>query len=143
MAFCRWLSTRVGFEVRLPHEAEWQQAATGGQPHNIYPWGPEWVDGVANTHESRLSRTTAVGMYPDGVSGQGVFDLVGNVWEWCMNSRDKPRALTPDRKVGRVLRGGSWRNLQDDARAAFRGGRGLGARISGIGFRVVCVSPIP
>ena len=143
MAFCRWLSTRVGFEVRLPHEAEWQQAATGGQPHNIYPWGPEWVDGIANTTASRLSRITAVGMYPDGVSGQGVFDLAGNVWEWCMNSHDKPRVLTPDRKVGRVLRGGSWDDSQGFARASSRDRHVPGDRDNRIGFRVVCVSPIP
>ena len=64
MAYCRWLSARLGYEVRLPTEPEWQQAATGGNPGNEYPWGPAWVDGCANTDESRLSRTTAVGMYP-------------------------------------------------------------------------------
>ena len=70
MAYCRWLSARLGYEVRLPTEPEWQQAATGGNPGNEYPWGA-WADGNANTSESRLSRTTAVGMYPGGASAAG------------------------------------------------------------------------
>ena len=39
VAFCRWLSARLGYEVRLPTEWEWQQAATGGDPAREYPWG--------------------------------------------------------------------------------------------------------
>jgi formylglycine-generating enzyme required for sulfatase activity len=46
VAFCRWLSTRLGYEVRLPTEWEWQQAATGGNPASEYPWG---VSGIRNT----------------------------------------------------------------------------------------------
>jgi formylglycine-generating enzyme required for sulfatase activity len=38
VAFCRWLSQRLGYEIRLPTEWEWQQAATGGNPANTYPW---------------------------------------------------------------------------------------------------------
>jgi len=47
--FCRWLSARLGYEVRLPTECEWQQAATGGDPANVYPWGPEWDGNRANS----------------------------------------------------------------------------------------------
>ena len=49
VAFCRWLSHRLGFEVRLPTEMEWQQAATGGDLVNVYPWGPNWEDLRCNT----------------------------------------------------------------------------------------------
>ena len=66
VAFCRWLTERMGYEIRLPTEWEWQQAATGGDPANVYPWGPDWDSDRANTNESGLSRTTAVGMYPAG-----------------------------------------------------------------------------
>jgi len=62
MAFCCWLSARLGYEIRLPTEWEWQQAATGGNPANVYPWGPDWDDGRVNTYESGLQRSTAVGM---------------------------------------------------------------------------------
>ncbi len=64
VAFCRWLSDRLGFAVRLPTEHEWQHAATGGVLRNVYPWGPEWDDGPCNTAESGLERTVAVGLYP-------------------------------------------------------------------------------
>lgn len=141
MAYCRWLSKRLGVEVRLPHEAEWQQAATGGDPANVYPWGPDWIDGVANTAgASRLNRLTAVGMYLRGRSAQGVLDLAGNVWEWCLNSFDDPRAGDLKKELRRVVRGGSWSYILGLARD-----RDLvvpGYRSYGIGFRVVCVSPI-
>ena len=42
MAFCRWLSDKLGFEIRLPAEWEWQQAATGGHLENVYPWGSDF-----------------------------------------------------------------------------------------------------
>jgi hypothetical protein len=138
-AFCRWLSSRLGFDVRLPHESEWQQAATSGNAAYVYPWGPEWLGNCANTWESRLSRTTAVGVYPHGASAQQVFDLSGNVWEWCQNQND-PSSRKKDAE--RVLRGGSWNDDPEYARAALRGVYGPDIRTSGIGFRVVCVSPI-
>jgi hypothetical protein len=105
MAFCRWLTARLGFEVRLPTEAEWQQAATGGDPGKEYPWG-DWLEGRANTTESRLGRTTAVGMYPGGASSHGVLDLAGNVWEWCLTRYDEPRKEAAG-DARRVVRGGS------------------------------------
>jgi formylglycine-generating enzyme required for sulfatase activity len=67
-AFCHWLSARLSAEIRLPTEFEWQLAATGGDPARIYPWGREWdpehEPWAANTLESGLNRTTAVGLYP-------------------------------------------------------------------------------
>lgn len=144
-AFCRWLSERLGFEVRLPHEAEWQQAATGGQHQYTYPWGPAWESGRANTNESRLGRTIAVGMYPRGASAQGGLDLSGNIWEWCLSAQDDPRGQGKGKKdkVGPVLRGGSWSYARDLARAASRLRDRPGGRSPSFGFRVVCVSPIP
>jgi hypothetical protein len=68
VAFCRWLSSGLGFEIRLPTEQEWQIAATGGIPENEYPWGSKWLPLRANTYESELNRSTAVGLYPQGAS---------------------------------------------------------------------------
>ncbi len=83
MAFCHWLSARLKFEVRLPTEYEWQLAATGGDPDRKYPWGADWDPAKepwrANTSESELGRSTAVGMYPAGASPAGVLDMAGTL----------------------------------------------------------------
>jgi hypothetical protein len=85
MAFCRWLTDKTGFEIRLPTEWEWQQAATGGHPESAYPWGTEFNTLRCNSKESGLQRTTVVGLYPQGISPVGALDMLGNVWEWCLN----------------------------------------------------------
>lgn len=142
LALCRWLSYRLGYEVRLPTEWEWQQAATGGDAANEYPWGREWDGTRANTRESGLSRTTAVGMYPAGVSPVGALDLSGNLWEWCRSDYEKPRRISTKGSEWRMLRGGSWGLVSIDARAAYRSRPPPGARLDFGGFRVVCSSPI-
>jgi formylglycine-generating enzyme required for sulfatase activity len=142
MAYCRWLSERLGAEIRLPTEWEWQQAATGGQPDYEYPWGTEWIGAYVNTYENRLSRTTAVGVYPRGASAHGVLDLAGNVWEWCLNKYESPRDCDPAGEGPRVVRGGSWHFLRDYARCAYRLNFVPGSRDRFVGSRVVRVSPI-
>jgi len=143
MAFCRWLSQRLGYEVRLPTEWEWQQAATGGDAEREFPWGPEWNSAFANTYESGLNRSTAIGLYPQGAASGGALDMSGNLWEWCLNEHENPERTDVGGDARRVVRGGSWFNEWDRARATCRfrfppDGRGLA-----FGFRVVCSSPIP
>jgi len=142
VAYCRWASVRLGYEVRLPTEAEWQQAASGGQSGNTYPWGSAWQESRANTWESRLGRTTAVGMYPAGACALGVLDLAGNVWEWCLSEYNDARRTRGGIGARRVVRGGSWRNARGGARCASRNGDGPGSRSANLGLRLVCLSPI-
>ena len=146
VAFCRWLSRRLGFDVRLPDEWQWHQAATGGDDGNVFPWGPDW-DARAepwrgNTFESRLGQPTAVGMYPAGAAPTGALDMAGTLWEWCLNKFDSPEELRSraDDFNTRVLRGGSWVGYQEYARSASRAGRNPHYRDYFIGFRVVCVA---
>jgi formylglycine-generating enzyme required for sulfatase activity len=146
--FCHWLSRHLGFEVRLPTEFEWQQAATGGDPARTYPWGANWDPAQepwrANTVESELGRSTAVGMYPAGASPAGVLDMAGTVWEWCLNLFEQPDVTKFSKSNDpRVLRGGSWGNDQDLARSADRLRNYPNRRSNYIGFRVVCSSPSP
>jgi formylglycine-generating enzyme required for sulfatase activity len=138
VAFCRWLWARLGFEVRLPTEFEWQQAAIGGNPQNEYPWGRDWDAARCNSNESRLNRTTVVGLYPNGASTRDVMDLAGNVWEWCLNKHDEPSETAVDKSDdGRALRGGSWGNSSDGCRAAFRNRTSPDRQDDHLGFRVV------
>jgi formylglycine-generating enzyme required for sulfatase activity len=73
----------------------------------------------------------------------GIEDLAGNVWEWCLNKYDEPDDIAlDDSGAWRVLRGGSWLDGRDDARAGYSGyGRPYYRGVGG-GFRVVCASPI-
>ncbi len=145
-AFCHWLGTRLGCEVRLPTEFEWQFAATGGDSALTYPWGADWDPGAepwrANTFGSDLGRSAAVGLYPLGASRADVLDLAGTIWEWCSNQFDEPDVSEfSTSNAPRVLRGGSWNGSRDGARSVSRGGLGPGGRDNDIGFRVVCSSP--
>ncbi len=108
VAFTRWLSAGYlaagwlgeGWELRLPIEMEWEYAARG-RDERQYPYGNKFDATKANTIETGLVTTSAVGCFPEGVSPFGVLDMSGNVWEWCLNkySNDNER---------RVLRGGSF-----------------------------------
>jgi len=135
VAFCRWLSFRLGLEIRLPTEWEWQQAATSGREDFEYPWGLDWQEAFANSGDSHLGRTIAVGMYPQGQSKQGVSDLIGNVWEWCLNEYEKSWQTGRGTGEDRVLRGGSWGNVEWYCRSADRNSDQPDVRHNHTGFR--------
>lgn len=131
IAFCRWLNTHLatasqgiqigpGWQIRLPTEWEWQQAATGGNPLHIYPWGTEWDERKANTLEARQSQTTAVGMYPQGAAPCGALDMSGNNCEWCLNEYDDIACTDPVSKTQRVRRGGSCNHAKETAQTHYR-----------------------
>ncbi len=139
VAFCRWLSAKTGTSIRLPTEWEWQQAATGGDPDREYPWEGRWDASRCNSVASRLSRTTAVGMYPQGATQQGVLDMAGNVWEWCLNTddeQDDEQDTTIKTGGVRVVRGGSWYARPGDLRASYRNRYFANVRINDLGFRL-------
>jgi energy-coupling factor transporter ATP-binding protein EcfA2 len=145
MAYCRWFTARMGYEIRLPTEWEWQQAATGGNADREYPWGDDWTPERCNTWESGLNRSTAVGLYPEGAttwSSACVLDMAGNVMEWCSNKYDYPQDTTAGGADSRVARGGSWGDERDGARASFRDGYDPTNRGALLGLRVVSCSPI-
>lgn len=115
VAFCRWLSARVGYGICLPTEWEWQWAAQGPDGRN-YPWGNEYIQGYANTDElaskipggMSLRGPTPVDNYPQGASPSGVIDMSGNIWEWCLNEYDPLKNTSLVGSNWRTVRGGSW-----------------------------------
>ncbi len=151
MAFCRWLSWRLGggydlkkvagWAVRLPTEFEWEKAARGVDGR-IYPYKGDYDAAKGNTDDTGIGQTSAVGIFPNGASPYGVMDMSGNVWEWCLSDYDKPAldATKEDLRTEntRVLRGGAWFLVHFDARAVFRDILSPLVRGSGFGFRVGC-----
>lgn len=102
----RW---RVGenAQICLPTEWEWQWAAQNGIEARPYPWGKA-KDGYANTAESGLEQTTAVGMYPHGAAACGAMDMAGNLMEWCANDKLNIHCVDVQSPATKVLRGGDW-----------------------------------
>jgi uncharacterized protein (TIGR02996 family) len=151
--FCKRLRRTDGKRYRLPTEAEWEYACRAGTttPFHFgemigmdlanyqgnYPYGKS-KKGVVR------KQTTPVGGFPP--SGWGLFDMHGNVWEWCADwfeaeyykrsPRQNPQG--PEHGEYRVLRGGSWLNGGRICRAACRVSDAPGVRLN-FGFRVVLV----
>ncbi|MEW5988925.1 MAG: SUMF1/EgtB/PvdO family nonheme iron enzyme, partial [Chloroflexota bacterium] len=109
IAFSRWLRDKLGEEIDLPHEYEWEVAARYPDGRR-YPWGDKFDKKKANTGESRIGQTTAAGRFPAGRNpALDLYDLSGNVWEWCRNKYKNPEDTAVDKSgAWRGLRGGSW-----------------------------------
>lgn len=109
LAYCDWSGTR------LPSESEWEYAARGGREQTRYPWGNEltpqgkhhcniWQGSFPqrNTEEDGHLGTAPVKAYRP--NGFGLYNVVGNIWEWCQDPFTEP-AAPPD---ARAIRGGSY-----------------------------------
>lgn len=79
-AYCEWLTKGLGVTVRLPNEAEWERAARGDTDYK-YPWGNEWNDEAAQSKEVE-GKIRPVKSLEAGRSPYGVYEMIGNVWEW-------------------------------------------------------------
>ena len=134
LAYTKWVGKR------LPTEAEWEIAAYGGHEHFLYPTGDQIEKSQGNFFSSD---TTPVMSYPS--NGYGLFDMVGNVYEWChdwydfhyynLSVQEPTHPQGPVQGVYRVLRGGCWKSLKEDLRCAHRHRNNPGIMNSTYGFR--------
>lgn len=135
IAFCRWLSDKLQYEVSLPHEYEWEIAAKWGH-QGSYSWRGNWDVTKGNINEE-LGQTSTVGMYPYGRQTKlNLYDMTGNVDEWCSNSHQNVHHTVIDSSP-RVVRGGSWFNSKYDARVTSRNYYYPYICYNNIGFRLI------
>ena len=139
VAYCDWAG------ARLPSEAEWERAARGGLEGKRFAWGDDLLDGDgvprANVFRGTFPNAPAPGWQPGPVAagageanGYGLFNVCGNVWEWCADAREGGQ---------RALRGGSF--LCHDSycnryRVAAHSANTPDSSASNVGFRVVAAA---
>ena len=167
--FCQRLSRRAGKTYRLPSEAEWEYACRAGTTTPFH-FGETIVTDLANydgtdTKDERTDRKGSYGRGPTGVfrgettevgsfpsNAFGLYDMHGNVWEWCADEWHDNYEGAPtdgsawtdirdiDRSKFRVLRGGPWLNIPIYCRSACRFSHSPNSRYNFYGFRVCCSS---
>ncbi len=156
-AYCAWLSQQTGRIYRLPSEAEWEYACRAGTDTPFH-FGARISTDQANFDGNSTYNGSAKGEYrkqtvPVGTfppNAFGLYDMHGNVWEWCQdawhgNYNGAPTdgsAWEPGGTVARVVRGGFWRRFPALARSAARLSLAPADRYGLIGFRVWCSAPI-
>jgi len=147
-AYCNWLSKITGETYRLPTEAEWEYACRA-EKTTMWSFGDDEKElgKYAWYRENSNSTTHPVGEKKP--NPWGLYDMHGNVWEWCeddwVDSYDKtPRdgsAYKDNESGSKVLRGGSWGSSADRARSAVRSWDGPGNRSGSSGFRLLRTLP--
>ncbi len=152
--YCTWLSKKTNKNYHLPSETQWEYTCRAGT-NTEYSFGYDqaqlkdyaWYD--QNSYdlgsEHKDYGTHSVG--EKKVNPWGLYDMHGNVWEWCEdcyedNYENSPRDESPNRKgENKVLRGASWFNSPNLLRSAFRYGNFRGGAISFFGFRLAGTLP--
>jgi formylglycine-generating enzyme required for sulfatase activity len=152
VAFCQKLSQKTGKNYKLPSEAQWEYACRAGTTTPFY-FGESITPDLVNYNGNYAyaaarkgkyrEQTTDVGTFPPNAFG--LYDMHGNVWEWCeddwqenyINAPINGTALISPSNI-KMLRGGSWVYNPGNCRSAYRYGSYLADNDDLIGFRVVC-----
>ena len=164
-AYCKWLSKQTGKHYRLPTEAEWEYAAGNGKKHTRYSWGNNASSDMSSNpivpatasgqkplicsskfeeNKTGCFYVDKVGMYQP--NDFGVYDMCGNVWEWCNDwysakyytYSDTKNPKGPKEGENKVIRGASWVYYPEKGTTTYRSGGNPTLTNYNLGFRVVC-----
>jgi formylglycine-generating enzyme required for sulfatase activity/uncharacterized caspase-like protein len=167
--FCQRLSKHTKREYRLPSEAEWEYSCRAGTK-TPFNFGETITTDIANYRGTALlyegktypgnygsgpkgvyrDKTTDVGIFP--ANSFGLYDMHGNVWEWCQDHwhenyqgapEDGSAWRSADETAARLMRGGALNGTPDSCRSAARSQNARDYRDANIGFRVICASSWP
>ncbi|MGF1499014.1 MAG: formylglycine-generating enzyme family protein [Elainellaceae cyanobacterium] len=156
--FCNRLSRKTNRTYRLPSEAEWEYACRA-ETITPFHFGETITTDIANYDGDYTYGRGSKGTYREettlvkhfGVTNAfGLYDMHGNVWEWCLdhwhnNYKNAPTDgsawLTDEESTSRVIRGGSWGDVPRDCRSAYRDVYNPVNTYLIVGFRVVCAVP--
>ena len=142
--YCEWRSKKNNARYRLPTEAEWEKAARGGD-NRPFSWGHSQSKETKRGHYSSGSAVIVTSFDPNPF---GLYNMSGNVWEWCLDrysgSYYAQSALKnpqgPSAGTHRVVRGGSFRYGETSCRTYERNAEKPGKRTPDIGFRTVRIT---
>ena len=139
--FIKKLNRLTGKNFRLPTEAEWEYAARGGNKSKGYKYsGSNDADAVAWYNKNSGSKTQPVAQKQS--NELGLYDMSGNVWEWCQDwygkysSRSQSNPKGANTGSDRVLRGGSWFDYARYVQVSYRHNCTPDTRFSGYGLRL-------
>ncbi len=162
--FVEEINKKIDLTLALPSEAQWEYACRAGTSTATYA-GPLKIEGQHNApilHEIawyggnsgvdfELSKFSDASKWPEKqfefdkagthpvarkrANPWGLYDMLGNVWEWCDNLRESESRESSRPSAGRAIRGGSWGYVARDVRAASRGSFGRSVRYGSLGFR--------
>ena len=127
-AYCAWRTAADGIRYRLATELEWEKAARGADAR-VFPWGNTWEPTYCKCAHARPgpSSPEPCGSYPQDRSPFGVMDLAGGVSDWTSSATAGTE---------RIVRGGSWSQLDLHARAASRHAQAPENVSTHVGFRL-------